>query len=475
MCFVNCHLAAHLEAVNRRNADFDHIYRNMVFGKPTSNAAGMIWMLRFLFCCCSLAFSTYLIWILYYTYSFPFILSVAAGVSSSTHTLKSDKASGGGGSGSGSSNSGGGSNSSEDTKPELSDADMVVFFGDFNYRLFGISYDEARDFVSQRSFDWLRERDQLRAEMKAGKVFPAMREAIITFPPTYKFEKGLPGLGGYDSGEKKRIPAWCDRVIYRDTRPSSVSPTQIECNLECPVVSAVIQYEACMDVVESDHKPVRCKFHIQVAHTDRSVRRQEFGEILKTNEKIQSLLQESRIVPDTTVSTNTIVLQNQDTSILKITNKSATDRVAYRVYCEGQANFKDEGDEAEYRARGSYGFPRWLEVTPAVGIIRPENSVDVSVHHEEFHSLEDLVDGIPQNWWCEDTRDKEVVLVVVVQGGSSTESTTHRIQVRHCLSAKTLRADSKSGSRRGQTGGGQAQRSDLKQDAADDSRSSQKS
>lgn len=73
---------------------------------------------------------------------------------------------------------------------------MVVFCGDFNYRLFGISYDEARDFVSQRSFDWLREKDQLRAEMKAGKVFQGMREALIRFPPTYKFERGKPGLGG---------------------------------------------------------------------------------------------------------------------------------------------------------------------------------------------------------------------------------------------------------------------------------------
>lgn len=50
--------------------------------------------------------------------------------------------------------------------------------------------------MSQRSFDWLRERDQLRAEMKAGKVFQGMREAIVRFPPTYKFEIGKPGLGG---------------------------------------------------------------------------------------------------------------------------------------------------------------------------------------------------------------------------------------------------------------------------------------
>ena len=32
---------------------------------------------------------------------------------------------------------------------------MIVFLGDFNYGLDDISYDEARDFISERSFDWL--------------------------------------------------------------------------------------------------------------------------------------------------------------------------------------------------------------------------------------------------------------------------------------------------------------------------------
>ena len=73
---------------------------------------------------------------------------------------------------------------------------MVVFLGDFNYRLDGISYDEARDFVSQRCFDWLKERDQLRAEMEAGNVFQGMREAVVRFPPTYKFERHQAGLAG---------------------------------------------------------------------------------------------------------------------------------------------------------------------------------------------------------------------------------------------------------------------------------------
>ncbi|CAL9765758.1 unnamed protein product [Musa acuminata subsp. burmannicoides] len=147
---------------------------------------------------------------------------------------------------------------------------MVVFLGDFNYRLHGISYDEARDMVSQRCFDWLREKDQLRAEMKAGKVFQGMREGQIKFPPTYKFERHQPGLSGYDSSEKKRIPAWCDRILYRDSRSISVA----ECSLQCPVVSSIMLYEACMNVTDSDHKPVRCIFCVEIARVDESIRRQ---------------------------------------------------------------------------------------------------------------------------------------------------------------------------------------------------------
>ncbi|EOY06996.1 Endonuclease/exonuclease/phosphatase family protein isoform 1 [Theobroma cacao] len=399
MCFVNCHLAAHLEAVNRRNADFDHIYRNMVFTRSSN-----------------------------------LLNNAAAGVSTAVQTLRATNAAG---------------VNAEETKLDLAEADMVVFCGDFNYRLFGISYDEARDFVSQRCFDWLREKDQLRAEMKAGKVFQGMREALIRFPPTYKFERHRPGLAGYDSGEKKRIPAWCDRVIYRDNKSGPVS----ECSLECPIVSSILLYEACMDVTESDHKPVRCKFHSTIAHVDRSVRRQAFGEIIQSNEKVRSLLDELRYVPETVVSTNNIVLQNQDTSILRITNKCEKEKAIFKIICEGQSTVKDDEEVADYHPRGSFGLPRWLEVTPAAGIIKPEQFVEVSVHHEEFHTLEDLVDGIPQNWWCEDTRDKEVILTVFVQGSCSTETTSHQIHVRHCFSAKTVRIDSKSNTHRKGQGG----------------------
>ncbi|KAF3455195.1 hypothetical protein FNV43_RR05643 [Rhamnella rubrinervis] len=383
MCFVNCHFAAHLEAVTRRNADFDYVYRTMTFSRPTNifNAA-------------------------------------AASASSAAQVLRGTN--------------GIGVHSAEGM-PELSEADMVIFLGDFNYRLDGISYDEARDFVSQRCFDWLREKDQLRAEMEAGNAFQGMREAVITFPPTYKFERHQVGLAGYDSGEKKRIPAWCDRILYRDSRSTSV----LECSLECPVVSSVLQYEACMGVTDSDHKPVRCIFSVDIARVDESVRRQELGEIFGSNKKIKCMLEELCKIPETIVSTNNMILQNLDTAILRITNKCRKKDALFEIICEGQSTIKDDELASNHSSRGSFGFPLWLKVIPAAGIIRPDHIVEVSVHHEEFQTLEQFVDGVPQNWWCEDARDKQVILVVKVRGKYATETRDHRIRVRHCFPAKT--------------------------------------
>lgn len=58
--------------------------------------------------------------------------------------------------------------------------------------------------------------------------------------------------------------------------------------------------------------------------------------------------------------------------------------------------------------------------------------MEVAVHHEDFFTQEEFVDGVQQNWWCEATRDMVAVLLVNVTGSASTETTTHRINVRHC-------------------------------------------
>ena len=40
LCVINCHFAAHVDAVARRNADFEYVYRNMTFSPITTGVAG---------------------------------------------------------------------------------------------------------------------------------------------------------------------------------------------------------------------------------------------------------------------------------------------------------------------------------------------------------------------------------------------------------------------------------------------------
>ena len=51
--------------------------------------------------------------------------------------------------------------------------------------------------------------------MYAGHVFRYVREAPITFRPTYKFDKHSADPFAYDSSEKHRVPAWTDRIFFR--------------------------------------------------------------------------------------------------------------------------------------------------------------------------------------------------------------------------------------------------------------------
>lgn len=85
MCFINCHLAAHLEAVNRRNADFDHIYKTMSFSRSSNanNAPAGIYLY--------VHFSTFfsLLKASSRHISISCLLTFAAGVTTCSHTTKS--------------------------------------------------------------------------------------------------------------------------------------------------------------------------------------------------------------------------------------------------------------------------------------------------------------------------------------------------------------------------------------------------
>jgi hypothetical protein len=93
----------------------------------------------------------------------------------------------------------------------IDDHDAVVWLGDFNYRI-GLANDKVRALLRASDLPALFKNDQLNLQMVAGQAFPFYREGRITFDPTYKYDVGT---DAYDSSEKARIPAWCDRVLWR--------------------------------------------------------------------------------------------------------------------------------------------------------------------------------------------------------------------------------------------------------------------
>ncbi|KAI5237129.1 hypothetical protein E4T42_09247 [Aureobasidium subglaciale] len=93
----------------------------------------------------------------------------------------------------------------------IEDHDTIIWLGDFNYRI-GMSNEKTRQLVKMGDLEKLYENDQLNLQMVHGKTFPYYNEALITFLPTYKYDVGT---DDYDTSDKARIPAWCDRVLTK--------------------------------------------------------------------------------------------------------------------------------------------------------------------------------------------------------------------------------------------------------------------
>jgi len=52
---------------------------------------------------------------------------------------------------------------------------------------------------------------------------------------------------------------------------------------------------------------------------------------MKSNEKIRSVLEDLCYIPEATLSPNSLVFQNMDTSFLLITNRSTKDKAIYKI------------------------------------------------------------------------------------------------------------------------------------------------
>ncbi|KAF6139982.1 hypothetical protein GIB67_020373 [Kingdonia uniflora] len=107
------------------------------------------------------------------------------------------------------------------------DHDRIIWLGDLNYRI-ALSYSSAKALVEMHNWRALLDNDQaricywyffclaLRIEQKRGRVFRGWKEGRIYFPPTYKYSNNSDRYAGDDMHpkEKRRTPAWCDRILW---------------------------------------------------------------------------------------------------------------------------------------------------------------------------------------------------------------------------------------------------------------------
>ncbi|CAL0331195.1 unnamed protein product [Lupinus luteus] len=93
--------------------------------------------------------------------------------------------------------------------------DKIFWFGDLNYRMNMLDV-EIRKLVALKKWNELMNYDQLSSELHSGHVFEGWKEGLINFPPTYKYEFNSDKYFGEKprEGEKKRSPAWCDRILW---------------------------------------------------------------------------------------------------------------------------------------------------------------------------------------------------------------------------------------------------------------------
>ncbi|KAL0371284.1 UNVERIFIED_CONTAM: Type I inositol polyphosphate 5-phosphatase 4 [Sesamum angustifolium] len=140
----------------------------------------------------------------------------------------------------------------ENSPQTILEHDRIIWLGDLNYRI-ALSYRCAKALVEMRNWRALLENDQLRIQQRHGRVFAGWNEGRIYFPPTYKYSNNSDRYAGENMHpkEKRRTPAWCDRILWYGRGLQQLSYVRGESRF-------------------SDHRPVYSIFLAEVESINRS-------------------------------------------------------------------------------------------------------------------------------------------------------------------------------------------------------------
>ncbi|KAH8387640.1 hypothetical protein KR093_008475, partial [Drosophila rubida] len=211
----------------------------------------------------------------------------------------------------------------------ISDHDHIFWLGDLNYRIQEPSGQQRPGPMSDaQTFELLMQYDQLRSEMRFDRCFKGYTEGEIKFAPTYKYDVGT---DTYDTSEKQRAPAYCDRVLWKGKGIQQ------------------LEYNSAMEIKQSDHKPVYAIFQVQIKTRDDAKYKRVQEEVLKAVDKRENDNQPQIVASKTVIDFDLVRFNEPSTRGFNVYNN-----------CPQQVDFKFKVKDAPLNDI----CEKWLQVEP---------------------------------------------------------------------------------------------------------------
>ncbi|RKP33957.1 hypothetical protein BJ085DRAFT_21339, partial [Dimargaris cristalligena] len=207
-----------------------------------------------------------------------------------------------------------------------------------------LSEAKIRTLLDNKEFKYLLDFDQLNIQKMNLKAFTGFQERPIRFAPTYKFEIGT---HEYDP---KRIPAWCDRILWWTPYGSDfINPTN---------------YQSHMELALSDHKPVSSLFRLRIKTIRRDEQAAIYSQLLRELDKFENDCLPTARISDTQLDFGPVEYEKSVSRSVTLTN---TGRVP------AQFRFIPKLDDTEF-------CRPWLYVNPPTGTVLP--GCQITIHFD---------------------------------------------------------------------------------------------
>uniref|UniRef100_A0A8C9PVA9 Type II inositol 1,4,5-trisphosphate 5-phosphatase n=1 Tax=Spermophilus dauricus TaxID=99837 RepID=A0A8C9PVA9_SPEDA len=219
--------------------------------------------------------------------------------------------------------------------------DVILWLGDLNYRIEELDVEKVKKLIEEKAFQTLYAYDQLKIQVAAKTVFEGFTEGELTFQPTYKYDTGS---DDWDTSEKCRAPAWCDRVLWKGKNIIQLS------------------YQSHMALKTSDHKPVSSVFDIGVKVINEELYRKTLEEIVRSLDKM-----ENANIPSVSLSKREFCFQNVKYMQLQVESFTIHNG---QVPCQFEFINKP----------GEYSFcKQWLNANPNKGFLLPDSDIEIEL------------------------------------------------------------------------------------------------